>query len=178
MIRDHIEAHYELFDEAVVCGLSDYRVHPDGLTVAARERMERVARCTSAPLLNGLNPYLARLAAEGRLAWSRGFVNYVRVTFDELMDHAGEIFLSQPVTAVDLLEREPVFRQWPEHFWIRANDSEELYDSPAALHGELFDPLVAARVNGDTKFYPTRLAALDALSAVCVMLGRREAGLA
>ena len=178
MIRDHIAAYHQLFEESVICGGGTFQMQSDGESDPLLHRMQRVAAFTADLGSNGLNPFLQSLAAEGRLAWCRGFVDYVEVSYDELIDHAAEIFWEHPVTRVDLVAREPYETLTGKFCWLRANDTEELYDLLAMLPGELFDPLTGHEddpAGPDSKLFRTRLLAMDALSVVCVEIGRAEA---
>jgi uncharacterized protein (TIGR02996 family) len=170
MIRAHVEAYEAFGEESVICGGSGFHMQAQGAADPLLQLMQGVAALTADPHANELNPFLQTLVTEGRLAWSRGFVEYVEVTFDEMMDHAAEIFSEHPVTRVDIVGREPYESDSGGYCWRRANDTEELYDGAWMLLGQLFDPLAgyeedpAHPADPEIKSYHTRLDAMDALS--------------
>jgi len=90
---------------------------------------------------------------------------------------AAELFASQPVTRVEVTDREPEqFGNTREWFWVETTPDTTYFRY--SLPGELFGLLGTPRLTPTPAHcYPTRAAALDALSAALVQWGRQLAGL-
>jgi uncharacterized protein (TIGR02996 family) len=115
----------------------------------------------------------------GEYDWfSRGFVSEVRLPLAAFLAHAGALFAAHPVTAVRLTDREPHAAHVPGNFWW----FRSLQQGPAVatIPDVLWESDSISRTVPHyrvSRHFPTRAAALDALSAACVAYGRSLAGL-
>lgn len=109
----------------------------------------------------------------------RGFVESITCTTDNFLSRAATIFAEQPVEKVTLSDRDPnggvqgsgVLH---DHFGWRTSSWREY---PSSLPTELFDWLTECKFDGRYWNYPSHEAAIEALSAACVLYGRRQANL-
>lgn len=99
-----------------------------------------------------------------------GFVDAVRCETAAFLGHAAALFRTAPVTEVRLTDREPG-RIGGRHYWLRAT---EYAAQPWRIPVDLAYAMNAAERRAG---YVTPTAAHVALSAACVTLGRRLAGL-
>jgi hypothetical protein len=110
----------------------------------------------------------------------RGFVSSIRLTPEQFEQHAAELFSTHPITEVVLRDKEPYFNDGYDddeasegYTWFHYRNDDE--DSiPPEIFREL-DGYTSGGIN--CRNYPTREAALAALSRACVRYGRRLAGL-
>lgn len=100
----------------------------------------------------------------------RGFVETVTLPAALFLEHAAALFAAAPVTEVRLTDREPG-RIGGRHYWLRAT---EYAAQPWRIPVDLAYAMNAAERRAG---YVTPTAAHVALSAACVTLGRRLAGL-
>lgn len=117
----------------------------------------------------------------GRMAvqFTRGFIGKVTLTAEQFEQHAAELFRSHPITEVVLSGKEP-FRYFIEiggrrmNFWTWAVGipARETFTIDRKIYSFLVYPKNKYTESND---YPTREAALAALSDACVRYGRRLA---
>lgn len=106
-----------------------------------------------------------------RWLWRRGFCDEAHMPLSAFMDGARLLFSLHPLTKVRLWGVQPwqpaASAQW---HWSRQDNSGWL---PHKLPGDLFDMLDREARRYVMRGYLTEQAALDALCAACVRLGRR-----
>jgi len=120
----------------------------------------------------------------------RGFVDEIRLPLRAFLAHAPTIFAAHPVTGVVLGDREPAQHTIahpdgpPGNFgwWADPDDDRGVLDDhPEELPRDVWSLLIGYRPHRGTathwKWFPTRDAALSALSLACVAHGRQVAGL-
>lgn len=189
------------------CGHDPIFDYPQGCSVCALRRRERellrAAQTTGRVIANGLAWSAACEGALGRgrrvlwasatsleivayeddrsrrelARWSfrRGFVASVTLTLQQFLDHAAALFRAAPIEEVRLSDRRPIHHEHSDlYVW-------EVYGSDLAgaflLPEELFRLLPGC--NGEAWRWEAATEALaqSALSAACVLYGRRLAGL-
>jgi uncharacterized protein (TIGR02996 family) len=104
-----------------------------------------------------------------KVEFSRGFVSAVTLSAADFLAHAAAIFACQPVERVTLADKRPDEVSLGLRWWINSADPNSA--EPDVIPEELFDLLPA--IDGTRLIYRTEQAALDALSAACVLHGRR-----
>lgn len=121
-----------------------------------------------------------RTPSDFRFTYGRGFVESVRLPLAAFMGVAAALFACQSVTAVTLSDRGPrqAGTQYPDGGppWGWSCYGLSLGEFPDELPPELWALLGGERIHG-WKYWPTRAAALDALSASVVAWARKLAGL-
>jgi len=107
----------------------------------------------------------------------RGFVSEIHCTCAAFQQHAAEIFAAQPVTAVTISDKRPLWDEGRSFCtWAKSPYQSESYVLPRAIFRKL--PHNFARYVRDTvHHYETEDLARAALSAAAVSLGRDLAGL-
>lgn len=108
--------------------------------------------------------------------WIEGTCN-VCLGIDRTTGVAADLFAAQPVERVTLTDRGPLESRDGSLAWFKRSPGP---DDPSDLPPELLDRLEGYSWKSDegglsSKTYPTRAAALDALSAACVAYGRSVA---
>jgi uncharacterized protein (TIGR02996 family) len=120
-------------------------------------------------------------ALDVALTFRRGFVERVKCPLAAFLQHAEALFRSQPVMRVRLVDREPwCFQEGSHHWYDTARPHEGVHpqsDLPTELWELLDDASFVDKRRARMKVYRTSNAAVTALSAACVALGRARAGL-
>jgi uncharacterized protein (TIGR02996 family) len=121
---------------------------------------------------------LIRFGAEGGTActFRRGFIEKVEMWTADFLAHAPTLFAAHPVERVVLTDREPTHDVVGWHYWTRgagslAVDATRRYALPQTIYDNLGD----YPDSGDGM--RTAAACNAALSAACVLFGRKAAGL-
>jgi uncharacterized protein (TIGR02996 family) len=111
----------------------------------------------------------------------RGFVAEVALALADFERHARDIFSAHPVERVALSGRAPYWNG-AGHTWYDSSRGVDPFVANIHERSEL-PPALFVRLEGQAggehrwRAYPSRQAALDALSAACVAFGRSLAGL-
>jgi uncharacterized protein (TIGR02996 family) len=122
---------------------------------------------------------LAPGGARRGVRWWRGFVEAISLPCADFVAHAGALFAAQPVCKVTLTDKAP-FPAEPHARGLCWRNEHGGPASEASLPAALWRLLPADGVVSDDdslnfKHYHSGQAALDAVSAACVLYGRDEA---
>jgi uncharacterized protein (TIGR02996 family) len=121
----------------------------------------------------------------GRGIFRRGFIESITLTAEDFLAHLAALFGTFPITAVRFDDLGSfVHTDGADHwYWFEPVDGTEFDNDDklrATLPRELYDALDGRPLLDDRasrKEYPTREAALAALSRAAVLIGRKAAGL-
>lgn len=127
--------------------------------------------------LGWLDPVPARFLSDSVI--NRGFLATLRCPCDWFMGEAVAVFAAQPITRVELTDRQPYRADFAQRWgWFRVDMAFPADVETAYLPLRFYDLLPAGDAHGGTGAdWMTREGAETALSHACVLYGRRLAGL-
>lgn len=110
--------------------------------------------------------------------WRRGFVESVSLPLAEFRTQVPNLFAAHPVTDVRLNDREPLgIRGVPSVAWLVDGFGPDRSMLPRELFHELGEGILGNDNSTMLMSFPTRQAAMDALSRACVAWARDLVGL-